>query len=260
MQFRKSIIPPFCCPALQTGPGLDIILMYPGMLPAFRKIRWGGSWFILNFDMSILFFLTELAGTVAFSISGAILAIERELDLFGVIFLGAVTAIGGGVVRDLLLGQIPPQAFLNYIYLLTAVLTALLVLLLSWLKCRQGKPIRFINDAILNFFDAAGLGIFSVIGVQNTINAGFGSNAFFCVFLGMTTGVGGGMLRDVLSRSTPAVLRKHVYALASLAGALCYYWLQSLFPSGAIIISTLLVIVLRLLASHYRWTLPRISP
>ena len=133
MQFRKSIIPPFCCPALQTGPGLDIILMYPGTLPAFRKIRWGGSWFILNFDMSILFFLTELAGTVAFSISGAILAIERELDLFGVIFLGAVTAIGGGVVRDLLLGQIPPQAFLNYIYLLTAVLTALLVFLLSWL-------------------------------------------------------------------------------------------------------------------------------
>ena len=118
---------------------------------------------------------------------------------------------------------------------------------------------RAINDTILNFFDAAGLGIFSVIGVQNTINAGFGENAFFCVFLGMTTGVGGGMLRDVLSRSTSAVLRKHVYALASLAGVLCYYWLQAILSSGSIVISTVLAIVLRLLASHYRWTLPGIS-
>ena len=74
----------------------------------------------------------------------------------------------------------------------------------------------------------------------------------------MTTGVGGGMLRDVLSRSTPAVLRKHIYALASLAGALCYYLLQLYAPAVSILVSTLLVVVLRVLASHYRWTLPRI--
>lgn len=212
----------------------------------------------MTFDIHILSFLTELIGTIAFSISGAMLAIERNLDLFGVVFLGAVTAIGGGIIRDLLLGQIPPQAFLNYIYMLFAVVTALVVFVIAHWRARQGKSIAFINDTVLNIFDAAGLGIFSVIGVQNTINAGFGDNAFFCVFLGLTTGVGGGMLRDVLSRSTPAVLRKHIYALASLAGALCYYLLQIYVPAVSILVSTLLVVVLRVLASHYRWTLPRI--
>ena len=212
----------------------------------------------MTFDIHILSFLTELIGTIAFSISGAMLAIERNLDLFGVVFLGAVTAIGGGIIRDLLLGQIPPQAFLNYIYMLFAVVTALVVFVIAHWRARQGKSIAFINDTVLNIFDAAGLGIFSVIGVQNTINAGFGDNAFFCVFLGLTTGVGGGMIRDVLSRSTPAVLRKHIYALASLAGALCYYLLQIYVPAVSILVSTLLVVVLRVLASHYRWTLPRI--
>lgn len=212
----------------------------------------------MNFDPSILFFLTEIVGTIAFSISGAVLAIERNLDLFGVIFLGAVTAIGGGIIRDLLLGQIPPQAFLNYVYLLVAVLTALVVFVVSYIKLKKGTSIQFINDTVLNVFDAAGLGIFSVIGVQNTITAGFEDNAFFCVFLGLTTGVGGGMLRDVLSRSTPAVLRKHIYALASLAGALFYYMLREAAPTASVALSILLVVVLRVLASHYRWTLPRI--
>lgn len=212
----------------------------------------------MAFDLHILFFLTELVGTVAFSISGAMLAIERGLDLFGVVFLGAVTAIGGGVVRDLLLGQVPPQAFLNYIYLLVAVITAIAVFVVAYSRRRRGKPIQFMNSGVLNILDAAGLGIFSVIGVQNTISAGFGDNPFFCVFLGMMTGVGGGMLRDVLSQTTPAVLRKHIYALASLAGALCYCFLQPYDPTASILVSVLLVVVLRILASRYRWTLPRI--
>lgn len=214
----------------------------------------------LHFDIDTLFFLTELIGTVAFSISGAMLAIERELDLFGVIFLGAVTAIGGGIVRDLLLGQIPPQAFQNYVYLLLAVAAALLVFAVSHVQNKKGLPIKFMNDTVLNVFDAAGLGIFSVIGVQNTVRAGFGDNAFFCIFLGMTTGVGGGMLRDVLSRATPAVLRKHIYAIASIIGAICFYYLKFISETGAIFVSVILVIILRVLASHYQWTLPRIQP
>lgn len=213
---------------------------------------------LLVIDSSTLFFLTELVGTIAFSISGAMIAIERRLDLFGVVFLGAITAIGGGIVRDVLLGQNPPQSFLNYIYLLVAVITAFIVFCVAYIKNEKGQSIQFINDTVLNIFDAAGLGIFSIIGVQNTINAGFGDNAFFCIFLGMTTGVGGGMLRDVLSHATPAVLRKHIYALASLSGAGCYYYLRSSLASGSILTSTMLVVLLRILASHYRWTLPRI--
>ena len=206
----------------------------------------------------LLFFVTEMIGTVAFAISGAMIAIERKLDLFGVLFLGATTAIGGGIVRDLLLGQIPPRAFLNYVYMLTAVISAAVIFLLSYLNTTVDNPQPLLNDDLLNFFDAAGLGIFSVIGVQHTINAGFGDNVFFCVFLGMLTGVGGGMLRDVMSQTTPAVLRKHIYALASIAGALCYYYLHPYHDGLAILVTTLLVIVIRLLASHYKWTLPRV--
>lgn len=213
-----------------------------------------------NFDPDTLFFLTELVGTIAFSISGAMLAIERGLDLFGVLFLGAITAIGGGIVRDLLLGQIPPQAFLNYVYLLLAVASALLVFVVSYVQNKRGQPLGFINSTVLNVLDAAGLGIFSVIGVQNTIRAGFGDNAFFCIFLGMTTGVGGGMLRDVLSRETPAVLRRDIYAIASILGAMCFYYLETYSETGAIVVSVVLVVVLRVLASYFRWTLPRVGP
>ena len=214
----------------------------------------------MNPDHGFLFFLVEMTGTVAFAISGAMLAIERRLDLFGVVFLGVVTAIGGGVLRDLLLGQVPPLAFLNSIYFLVSALTALVVFAAALLLRRRRGTSLPSNSSLLNVFDAAGLGIFSVIGVQNTVAAGFGDNLFLCLFLGMTTGVGGGALRDVLSGSTPAILRKHVYALASLAGALCYYLLRTRFPAGSIAVSTLLVILLRVLASRYRWTLPRIPP
>ena len=214
----------------------------------------------MNLDVTTLSFVTELVGTVAFSISGAMLAIERKLDLFGVLFLGVITAIGGGIVRDLLLGQIPPKSFQNYVYLTVAVLSALGVFLICWNRNRVGRTMEFIDPVLLNVLDAAGLGIFSVVGVQNTMAAGFADNAFFCIFLGMTTGVGGGMLRDVLSRATPAVLRKHIYAIASILGAMAYYYLLPFGMTAAILISTLLVVILRVLASHYKWTLPRIVP
>ena len=171
----------------------------------------------MELDHGVLFFLVEMAGTVAFAVSGAMLAVQRGLDLFGVVFLGAATAIGGGVLRDLLLGQVPPLAFLNGIYLLVSAAASLAVFATALVNRRRGRGDLPAYSELLNVFDAAGLGIFSVIGVQHTVAAGFGENLFFCVFLGMTTGVGGGMLRDVLSHSTPAVLRKHVYALASLA-------------------------------------------
>ncbi len=206
----------------------------------------------------LLFFIVEIIGTIAFSISGALNAIERRLDLFGVVFLGVTTAIGGGIIRDLLLGQIPPNAFLNYVYMLTGAITACLIFLLAYINTQRETPLPFLSDDMLNFFDAAGLGIFSVIGVQNTINAGFGDNAFFCIFLGMLTGVGGGMLRDIMSKTTPAVLRKHIYALASIGGSLCYYLLQGIHEEVAILVTTVGVILIRLMASNYRWTLPRI--
>ena len=212
-----------------------------------------------------LFFIVEILGTIAFAISGAMIGIDRELDLFGVIFMGCITACGGGMLRDVILGQTPPQSFINAVYLSSSAVTSLLVFLYSWRRHKRLTDLHAIGsitldiDMPLNVIDAAGLGIFSVIGVQNTINAGYGENVFFCVFLGACTGVGGGMLRDLMSNATPAIFRKHIYAIASIIGAICYYYLMPYGRGMAIVVTTVLVIVLRVLASKYRWSLPKIE-
>ena len=205
-----------------------------------------------------LFFLVEIIGTIAFAISGAMIAIDRELDLFGVISLGGATACGGGILRDILLGQIPPQSFIHPVYMTTAAVTSILVFVCTWYNQKRIVPLKGINEVFLNFCDAMGLGIFGVIGVQNTMNAGYGDNMFFCVFLGMCTAVGGGMLRDMMSCAVPAIFRKHIYALASIVGSIFYYVLVPHGSGLAIVSSTGLVVTLRLMAARYQWSLPKL--
>ena len=211
-----------------------------------------------------LFFVVEILGTIAFAISGAMIAIDRELDIFGVIMMACMTACGGGILRDMILGQTPPQSFINPVYLASAAASGVLVFLYTFSRHKRltaphnlGK-VTLDFDMPLNVIDAAGLGIFSVIGVQNTINAGYGDNMFFCVFLGACTGVGGGMLRDMMSNATPAIFRKHIYALASIIGAIVYYLLVDHNRGVAIVVTVILVTVLRVLATVYRWSLPKI--
>ena len=211
-----------------------------------------------------LFFIVEILGTIAFAISGAMIAIDRELDIFGVIIMACMTACGGGILRDMILGQTPPQSFINPVYLTSAAISGVLVFLYTDLRHKRltaphsvGK-VTLDFDMPLNIIDAAGLGIFSVIGVQNTINAGYGDNMFFCVFLGACTGVGGGMLRDMMSNATPAIFRKHIYALASIIGAIVYYLMVDYNRGIAIVVTVVLVTVLRILATVYRWSLPKI--
>ena len=212
-----------------------------------------------------LFFIVEILGTIAFAISGAMIAIDRELDIFGVIMMACMTACGGGILRDMILGQTPPQSFINPVYLASAAASGVLVFLYTYYRHKRltaphnlGK-VTLDFDMPLNVIDAAGLGIFSVIGVQNTINAGYGDNMFFCVFLGACTGVGGGMLRDIMSNATPAIFRKHIYALASIIGAIVYYLLVGHNRGIAIVVTVVLVTVLRVLATVYRWSLPKIQ-
>jgi len=212
-----------------------------------------------------LFFIVEILGTIAFAVSGAAAAIDRRLDVFGVVVLGCVTACGGGILRDTILGQIPPMSFINPVYLTTAAISAVLVFVYTKYRHKRitdvhsfGK-LRLDLDMPLNVIDAAGLGLFSVIGVQNTVNAGYGDNMFFCIFLGACTGVGGGMLRDMMSSTTPAIFRKHIYAVASIVGAIVYYLLMDFNRGAAIVAAVVLVTVLRVLATHYRWSLPKIE-
>ena len=204
------------------------------------------------------FFLAELTGTVAFACSGAMVAIEKKLDLLGVIVLGVTTAVGGGMIRDILLGQLPPNLFINPAYVLTAFL-AVLILFFIVKFCRSSKKALSSEpyEAVMNLLDAIGLGVFTAMGIDTAIAAGYGKYHFFIIFLGVITGVGGGILRDIMAGQTPFVLKKHVYACASLAGALSYVWLlPRIFPQAAFLISAALVVLIRVLARHYKWNLP----
>ncbi|MDO4867509.1 MAG: trimeric intracellular cation channel family protein [Clostridia bacterium] len=202
--------------------------------------------------------VAEIVGTVAFAASGAMMAIDRELDLFGVLFLGITAAVGGGIVRDLFLGITPPGAFRNSIFVAVAAVTAIVVFLYAWLRKNQYKRHYLQLDHAINLVDAIGLGVFGVLGVEAAMNAGHGDNLFLCVFMGMTTGVGGGILRDVFSRTVPAVLHKRIYAVAVIAGSLVYYGIrQTALPVlVSMIAGTTVTVVIRICSSHFRWDLP----
>ena len=208
------------------------------------------------------FYVLEIIGVIAFALSGAITAIERELDVFGVAVMGITTAMGGGVIRDVLIGSLPPAMFYSYEYVLIALFASLLTFIIAYIakKKKIGLNVNIIS-IINNIFDAIGLGTFSVLGVSIAINAGFSENIFLCVTLGLLTGVGGGALRDVMSRSIPFIFTKRIYALASLAGCVANYYMTILNfgKITAVIIQILITFVLRMFATIFKWSLPKIK-
>ena len=173
---------------------------------------------------------------------------------------GVITAVGGGMMRDVILG-IVPSALLSPVYVMTACLTAL-ALFLGFSVCQRGLQgnLKTLSDQILLLMDAVGLGIFTVVGVNTGIQHGYTHELFLLVFLGTLTGVGGGLLRDVLAGEPPSILVRHIYACASIGGALSYIWAgRHLGSLPALILSPALVVLIRILAARYRWNLPRIS-
>lgn len=210
------------------------------------------------FWLETFFAAAEIAGTAAFAASGAMIAIDRDLDMFGVLFLGIITAVGGGVIRDILLGITPPSAFRNSIYVAVAAMTALAVFLVAWRLQRLYNRRYTDIGHIVNALDALGLGIFSVIGVEAALTMGHADNLFLCVFMGMTTAVGGGILRDVCSRTVPMVLRRRIYALAAIIGSLVYACLRrtTLSTPLATIAALFVTMGIRLCASVFHWNLP----
>lgn len=207
-----------------------------------------------------IFFPIEIIGTVAFASSGAMVAVRKKLDLFGIIVLGVITAVGGGMLRDLMIGSIPPNMFQNPIYVFTAFLTVLVLFFLfrRW-PFLLGSRYMENYEKVMNVLDAVGLGAFTVTGIDTGINAGYDDYHFLIVFLGVITGIGGGILRDIMAGETPFVLKKHVYACASISGACLYVLLLQFTESDyAMLLSALLIIAIRILASRYRWNLPGI--
>lgn len=211
--------------------------------------------------MNILWLIFEIIGTVAFAISGALLAVEKENDIFGVLFLGVTTAVGGGIMRDILTGELPPKAFQDPVYVLIAVITSLIVFFLMYFTKGNIRKKLAMADAVINVFDAVGLGVFTIFGMNAAAALGYGENLFLRLFVGMITGVGGGMIRDILVREIPSVLCKRVYAVASLIGGLFYYFLVKLGMNAGIanFIGAASIFVIRMLASKFRWDLPKVD-
>ena len=210
---------------------------------------------------SIVTTALEIIGTIAFAISGSLVAIERRLDLFGVLFLGCITATGGGMIRDVFIGHIPPTVFSNSVVIILAALTSIGVFVVSYINRRQFANFSHRIEAINNIFDALGLSVFSVLGVETVCASGLDDKKLFCILMGMITGVGGGIFRDILADKTPYVLKKHVYAMASLCGSALYYFLR-IYTTNTIVGATVamaVVFVIRILATKYLWQLPRIE-
>lgn len=202
----------------------------------------------------------ELIGTVAFALSGVMEGVRKELDILGIVVVGTVTAVGGGALRDVLLGILPPVMFTKPVYALVAVATCIVAF--TVLRIRGPRSIERLDrlNPVINVFDAVGLGVFAVVGVDTALRSGYAANPFLSIFVGTVTGVGGGLMRDILIQTIPRVLKKRVYALAAFAGASLYYALRLLLVNAgfAMLASVGVVVLIRLLASRFQWNLPRI--
>lgn len=208
-----------------------------------------------NMDwIETLFFWIEILGIVAASISGALVAMERGLDLFGVYVLSSATALGGGIIRDLIIGRTPPVAirdpeFFIVTFIGTTIFFIITNLSSSFFKRMNIGSIRF----LFNLSDATGLGIFCVIGVNAAYSFGYSDNRFLAIFTGVITGIGGGMLRDLLANRTPVVLRKEIYALAALVGCILYSYLYFVIPKEYAMLTCILIIIsLRMISLKFK--------
>lgn len=198
-----------------------------------------------------LFMVLDLAGTFAFAISGAVAARDRGLDLFGIAFVAFTVACGGGVLRDLCIGAVPPAGLTDWRYLAVAMAAAFLAIAANPLVVRLAHPVIL--------FDSVGLGLFAVTGAQKAMI--LGHNSEVAVLLGMLTAVGGGIARDVLLNRVPVILRREIYASAALLAA-------GIEVAGARLgwtsswrtwVALSACFALRYLALHYGWHLPRIA-
>lgn len=201
----------------------------------------------MNYLHSLYTFI-DLAGTFAFAVSGAAAAKEKGLDVFGILVVAFTVACGGGIIRDLCIGAIPPAGLSDWRYLTVAMIAAIITISLNWLSNWLNKPVLL--------FDALGLALFAVSGAQKALE--FGHNNEVAVLLGMITAVGGGVMRDILLNRIPVILEKEIYASAALLGAgvvvLGNYmnWYHDLvFLAGF-----LLCFILRILALYFHWELP----
>ena len=190
----------------------------------------------------------EVIGTVAFATAGALVGIRKRLDIFGVAMLAVTTAVGGGILRDILIGNIPPLAFRNPLFIFISLAIAGLVSIFVKQVARQQR--------LLNFCDALGLGAFTATGASLALAQ---DSALLVITVGVVTGTGGGVLRDIFVREIPLVFHTEIYAVAAAVGAACFYGLQMMLPVDmAIYLACLITVAIRLLSLRFGFNLPRV--
>ena len=210
----------------------------------------------------ILFIMTiiENIGLIAFAISGAVVAAKKDMDLFGINLMALVTATGGGLIRDIIIDRIPPVMFVNPSLTIITLITANIAFVVMYLIKPMPKGITPVYDKLLFWLDTLGLAAFTVDGAFAGIYSDYSDNLFLVAFLGVITGIGGGLIRDVLADKVPYVLVKHVYAIACIAGAAVTVVLWKF--TGSELISSLFgfstIVLLRFLAMHFEWNLPTV--
>jgi len=198
--------------------------------------------------MNIMYIL-DLIGTAAFAASGAWVGVRKHMDLFGVLVLGVVTAVGGGTLRDLLLGDIPPFSLKDESYIYIAIVVSLIVF---------ANRVQFKTfEKPLLYFDAIGLGTFVVIGTTKALD--FHMGLLGAILMEVMTGTAGGVIRDLFANQVPLIFRREIYASACVAGGLLLVALETVGTARPIaaLLSAGTVILVRLLAIHYNWALPK---
>jgi uncharacterized membrane protein YeiH len=201
-------------------------------------------------DTSDALLVADLTGVAVFAVSGASAAIAKHLDAFGVVFVGFVAALGGGIFRDVMIDVVPPLAFSDWRYSATAAAASMATF---WFHPQIGRLARWVL-----ILDAAGLGLFTVTGTLKALHASVPVPAVGACLIGMLCGIGGGLGRDLLVNEIPVVLRREIYALASLAGAVLVVIFAKTGHDQALpmIGAALLIFVVRMLALKRQWSAP----
>lgn len=211
--------------------------------------------------METVLFLIECVGTASFAISGTLVAIGKRTDVIGALIFAFLTSFGGGLIRDIILGKLPPSVFVDEHFRLL-LLICLCASLLCCALASFGKNAERIrdhrHDLWLDLTDAVGISVFCISGVDTAIAVSGGSdNALLLVFCGCVTGVGGGILRDVCSAEIPFIFRKYVYLIPTVVGSAFYAFTYGYIPHYiGMLVSMGLIIVLRTLAIVFKWNFP----
>lgn len=210
--------------------------------------------------METIFIIIEIIGVISFSAAGAMVAIDKETDFFGVIILSAVTCFGGGLTRDIILGEGLPVFFSLSLYLTISVSTALIMFLAASIFKKEYVAEEEMVNKINNVLDALGIGVFTAVGTGMYLSGG----PLVAIFAGTISSVGGSLIRDIILRDVPFILRKHIYAMAVMAGAALYYIFETyvfvdLHDSNVFstLICTVAVFSIRMCATRFKWNMPK---